>query len=152
MKQSIGLSLIVVTCAVLVSAAPARAQSDIVGKVIAKAKSAIEKVHNTCAEDIKTFCPKVVPGDGRMAFCFMAHEDQISDKCYFAVMDVIDGVELAVSNVWRAADVCEVDLEKHCSGVEPGEGRMAQCLIDNQTKLRSVCRAEVAGFAARMKK
>lgn len=152
MLRLMSVPLFAVVWLVAQSATPVQAQSAIADKAIAKAKSAIQRVRDACSADIKTYCPKVVPGDGRMAFCFLAHEDQLSDKCYFAVIDVIDGVELAVSNIWRAADVCDGDIEKHCGGVEPGQGRIAQCLIDNRPKLASICRAEVAGFEARMKK
>jgi Cysteine rich repeat len=87
-----------------------------------------------------------------MLFCMLAHEDKISDKCVNTLLDIADDVELAVSNVARAADACDEDIDKVCGNADPGEGRIAQCLIDNQAKVSSACRAEVAGFQARMKK
>ena len=133
-------------------ASPAAAQTDIAKKAIAKAEAAVAKVKKTCAADIKSYCPKVNAGEGRMAFCMMAHEDQISDQCFNAIFDTADAIELTVSNIWRAAEACDADIDKMCRKVEPGEGRIAQCLIDNKAKLVSACRAEVAGFEARMKK
>ena len=130
---------------------PAKAQSAVAKQAIAKAEAALAKVQKICSADVKSYCPKVTPGEGRLALCMMAHEEQISDKCYAALLDVADGIELAVSNISRAVDACEDDMDKLCAKVEPGAGRIAQCLIDNQPKLSSICRAEVAGFAARIK-
>ena len=47
----------------------------------------------------------------------MAHEDQISDTCYVTILDVADGIELALSNIWRAVEVCEADVDKFCTKV-----------------------------------
>lgn len=128
------------------------AQSDIAKQAIAKAEAAVTKIRKACAEDIKSFCAKVTPGEGRLALCMLAHEDQVSDGCFATVFDVADNLDLALSNLARAADVCEEDIDKHCGNVEPGEGRIAQCLIDKEAALVSACRAEVAGFKARVAK
>lgn len=130
----------------------AKAQTAIAKNVVAKAEMAVKKIKTSCVGDIKNFCPKVTLGEGRLGFCIMAHENQISDKCYYAVFDVVDSIGLAVSNLRRGAEVCKTDIDKICGKVEAGEGRIAQCLIDNKSKLAAPCRAEVAGFEARMKK
>jgi Cysteine rich repeat len=130
----------------------ALAQTAVADKVVAKAEAMVGKLASTCKSDIATYCPKVVPGGGRMAFCMLAHEDQISDKCYGAIFDAVKNVQLSISNIWRAAEVCDSEIDKVCGNVEPGEGRIAQCLIDNKTKLGTNCQAEVAGFQARLKK
>ncbi|MGI9477479.1 MAG: cysteine rich repeat-containing protein [Hyphomicrobiaceae bacterium] len=146
--------LAILTTVALVSGqlVSANAQSAILKKLATtKAEAAVKKIKRRCSADVESYCPKVVPGEGRLALCIMAHENQISDKCYIALLDVADRIELALSNIWRAADFCEGDMDKFCSKLEPGEGRIAQCLIDNQPKLSSICRAEVAAFAARVK-
>jgi hypothetical protein len=128
------------------------AQTDIAKQAIAKAEAAITKIRKACAADIASFCAKVTPGEGRLALCMLAHEDQVSDGCFATIFDVADNLDLALSNLARAADVCEKDIDKHCGSVEPGEGRIAQCLIDKEASLASACRAEVAGFRARVAK
>ena len=106
---------------------------------------------NACAADQKTYCSKVTPGGGRLALCIIAHEDKISDRCFGAMLDTAEGIQLAISNVWRAAEVCEADMDKLCGNVEPGEGRIAQCLINKKSKLSTACRAEVVSFESRFK-
>lgn len=91
---------VVVTMAIALSIssiASATAQTNIAKKLIEKAEAVVAKLASTCQADIKSYCPKVVPGEGRMALCMMAHEDQISDKCFGALFDAADGVELATT-------------------------------------------------------
>ena len=151
----ITLSVLMAVVGILLSLAlfvvGAVAQTEVVKNVIAKAEAAMVMVDAACADDFGKYCSTVTPGEGRLALCLMAHEDKISDTCYATFLDVADGVELAISNVWRAADDCEKDMEKVCATVTPGEGRIAQCLIDNKASVSPACRAEVAVFEARIR-
>ena len=151
MTRLYGLALTAIMFACMQIAPTALAQSNVAKKAIAKAEAAVAKVKKACTADIKAFCPKVNPGEGRLILCMMAHEEQLSDPCFNAAFETADAVELAVSNIWRAAEVCEADIDKICGKVELGEGRIAQCLVDNKQKLATACRAEVAGFESRMK-
>lgn len=36
---------------------------------------------------------------------------------------------------------CKKDMETLCAGVEPGEGRLKQCMMDNADKLSPACKA-----------
>ena len=82
----------------------------------------------------------------------MAHEDKVSDQCFDAIFEVADAIDLAVSNLSRAAEACDADMEKFCANVQEGEGRLAQCLIDKKSELSTNCRSEISGFEARFQK
>ncbi len=151
-NKSFPLAMVIAFGALVIGASFSHAQTDISKQVIAKAEAAIAKIKKACAADINSFCSKVTPGEGRLALCMLAHEDQVSDGCFSTVFDVADNIDLALSNISRAADVCEEEIDKHCAAVEPGEGRIAQCLIDKEAQLASACRAEVAGVKARFAK
>lgn len=146
--KSVAMSLLIA----FILAGTAQAQTQVAKQAIEKAIKVVAKLKSACQADLKTFCSTVTPGEGRLALCVMAHEDKISDQCYGAIFDAADGIELAISNIWRAVDVCEPDIDKVCADVDPGGGRIAQCLVDNKTKLSSICRAEVAGFEERIKR
>ncbi len=130
----------------------ANAQTSVANDVMAKADAAWHKIQDACSADAKSYCRTVTPGGGRLILCMMAHDDKISDHCANMLFDVADQISLAVSNVARAAEVCEDDIDKTCAKVEAGGGEIAQCLIDNQSKLSSTCRAEVVGFRTRINK
>lgn len=40
----------------------------------------------------------------------------------------------------RGVKACHEDIEKRCKGVEPGEGRLGECLKANKAKLSKKCR------------
>ena len=142
------LSAIVLTA----SASPSLAQSEMAKKVYATAEAAWSKAKQACSDDLQKFCEKVTPGEGRTILCMLAHEDKISDKCVDTLFDLADNFKLTASNVVRAAEVCQEEVGKVCGSVEPGEGRIAQCLRENKAKLSSPCNAELAGLQARLKK
>jgi hypothetical protein len=152
MNKHSSLSMALMLFMLTIVANSSQAQTVISKRVIEKSEAAIAKIMKACAADIKGFCPKVTLGEGRLALCMLAHEDQVSDACFATVFDVADNIDLALSNISRAADVCEKEIDKHCANVEPGEGRIAQCLIDKVSELDTACRAEVVGFKARFEK
>jgi hypothetical protein len=51
------------------------------------------------------------------------------------------GVALAQTAAERAA--CQADFEKFCPGVEPGGGRVVECLAKQLDKLTPECKAVV---------
>jgi Golgi apparatus protein 1 len=129
----------------------ASAETGVAKAVVEKAEKVIGKIQKACEPDIKDFCSKVTPGEGRLLLCMAAHEDKISDTCFTALLDAGDAIDLTVASVKRAALVCANEVKSLCADVDAGEGRIAQCLVDNKAKLSQPCRAEVAGVEARIK-
>lgn len=43
----------------------------------------------------------------------------------------------------NARAVCEADLRKFCSGIQPGGGRIAQCLKQNAVNLSKPCQDQL---------
>ncbi len=140
-----------VAALVILASGAANAQTDIAKAVTDKAEKVIAKVQASCANDIKSFCSQVTPGEGRLVLCMMAHEDKLSDACFTTLVDVGDAVELTISSAKRAASVCAPEIDTLCADVDAGGGRIAQCLVKNKAKLSGACSAEVAGIEARIK-
>jgi len=44
---------------------------------------------------------------------------------------------------------CQADTRKHCDGIQPGGGRLLQCLKGKQAELSQPCQAALAKLPAR---
>jgi len=65
-----------------------------------------------CAGDIKTLCPGVQPGEGRIKACIKSHLTDLSPTCQDRVLTV------AVTG-----KVCKADVTNLCAGIVPGNRR-----------------------------
>ncbi len=123
------LNSILVTAALLLSSViPALAVENIV-----------ETVARGCEKEIQTFCKDVTRGEGRVLACLYAHNDKLSGSCEYALYDAAIRLERAVAALSYVANECEDDLEKFCAAVEAGEGRLAECLNENEKKVSDRC-------------
>ncbi len=115
-----------------------------------KARQLGENVRQACSKDAQTFCSRVTPGNGRLVACFYAHEDKISPGCDMAILEAGDKLAWFVDEVRTAVTSCAADIRETCRGMTPGEGRIFQCLRDNQGELSQGCRRVVNRVAARL--
>jgi hypothetical protein len=129
---------------------PAVAQTGIKKKAIDGVNAAVSKIESACKKDVSAYCNQVTSGEGRIAFCMLAHEDKVSDGCYDTILDVGEDIRLSTSNVLRAAQACGADIEKYCGSARAGEGRIAACLNAKESELSRSCKAEIAGLKTRM--
>jgi hypothetical protein len=47
-----------------------------VGSLETRIAAAVKKIQDACANDVKAYCSNVTLGEGRLALCMMAHEEQ----------------------------------------------------------------------------
>lgn len=113
---------------------------------IASAQDVLE----ACAEDIDKFCSQVTLGNGRLLACMYAHEDKISDSCDTAIGEAADQLDWFLAEVREAVAKCSVDIEKHCSGVEAGQGRIYACLKLKKGELAAECKGVVDEVSTRL--
>lgn len=105
----------------------------ILGMVAMNGAPADAQAKNPCANDTAKFCKDVKPGGGRLAKCLKQHEKQLSPECKAHY-------EKAKTRVKEAHDACADDVQKLCSDVKPGEGRIVKCLKDNSKSVSPECR------------
>jgi hypothetical protein len=91
-----------------------------------RVKNAEQKLRLACGDDVTKYCSTVTPGEGRLLFCMMAHEDKISTKCDYALYSAARNLDRAIDIIEQAADACWSDIEKLCADVPEGGGRIAQ--------------------------
>ena len=128
MKKS--LKCILVLMGVLLLATSAFAGSD-----------PVSTVTEGCKKEIKTYCKAVTPGEGRILACLYAHSEKLSNRCEYALYDAAAQLERAVAALTYVANECKTDLQQYCSSVQPGEGRLLNCLEKNEKKVSGRCKS-----------
>jgi Cysteine rich repeat len=124
---------------VILSVGSASAQTDITKAIQEKLAAEAAKLQNSCAEDIKKYCSDVTPGEGRMIYCMQAHEDKISPKCAFDLEEAATDVQLSADNLKDAITACHAEITGVCGTTQPGQGRIAACLIANKSTASKNC-------------
>ena len=101
----------------------------------------VSTVTEGCKKEIDTYCKMVTPGEGRILACLYAHSEKLSNRCEYALYDAAAQLERAVAALTYIANECDDDLEKFCYLVQPGEGRLFQCLEKNKKKVSDRCKS-----------
>jgi Golgi apparatus protein 1 len=104
---------------------------------------AVEMVEDACAADIADFCGKVSAGQGRIAFCMLAHEDQLSDRCGGALSRVASNLQ---RNVDRVAQQCLGELQAACGET----GAIGRCVEQKKGSLSPPCQSIVTALGQRV--
>jgi hypothetical protein len=125
--------------AIVVPANSVSAQTDIAKAVQEKLAAESVKLQNSCAEDIKKYCSDVTPGEGRMIYCMQAHEDKISPKCAFDLEEAATDIELSADNLKGAVNACREEITGVCGKTQPGQGRVAACVMAHKSTASKSC-------------
>jgi hypothetical protein len=120
------------------------AQTDIAKAIQEKLAAEAAKLENSCADDIKKFCSDVTPGEGRILYCMHAHEDKISTKCAYDLEEAATDVQLSADLLKEALGACRAEITGVCGKTQPGQGRIAACLLANKSTASKDC-GEVLG-------
>jgi hypothetical protein len=100
----------------------------------------VQTVANGCKVELEKYCKDVTPGEGRVLACLYAYGDKLSPKCEYALYDAATQLERAVAALSYVANECDEDLDKYCSAVAPGEGRLLNCLEKKSKQLTKRCK------------
>jgi hypothetical protein len=110
--------------------------------------SLMDYVLKSCETDIKQYCSQVTPGEGRLLHCAAAHEDKLSGQCSYALYKAASLLEQLSAAIVYVATECKADIEKFCSDVQAGEGRILSCLEANQAEVSDGCKQAVKDTVA----
>ena len=124
---------------VLLSLGSASAQTDIAKAIQERLAAQIAKLQNSCADEITKYCSTVTPGEGRLLYCMQAHEDKISAKCAYEMGETAARFQASADNLRDAINACKTEITGVCGKTQPGEGRVAACLIANKSTLSKNC-------------
>ena len=100
----------------------------------------IDTVRKGCEKELTTFCKDVTPGEGRVLACLYAYEDKLSARCEYALYDAAAQLQRVVAALSYTVNECRDDLQKLCSGTEPGQGRLLACINKNEKSVSKRCK------------
>jgi hypothetical protein len=132
---------LLLACAVLLSISASAADGAPRKKKTAQAKPAKVAWEKDCAEDKKALCKDVPSKDEPQVLqCFREHVAELSASCdAFFVKN-----KKSVLEKNKGLKACEPDMAKFCSDVEPGGGRVVECMKSHASELSAECREFVA--------
>lgn len=104
---------------------------------LAAVASAAEERGRPCADDAAKLCKDVQKGGGRIAKCLKEHKDELSPACK-------ENIAKAREEIKEAKDACHDDVQKVCKDVQPGGGRIVQCLKQHEGELSPACKEHLA--------
>ena len=139
MKIKTSLSVRLGLFLVISSVGSVSAQTDVGKTILEKLTAKVTKLESTCAKDIKKYCRNVTPGEGRMVYCMQAYEDKISPKCAFELEDAATSVLSTAEALKDTVIACKAEITGVCGKIQPGQGRIAACLLANKSTASAGC-------------
>lgn len=121
----------------------------------AQAQSLIpQKLAAGCGPELKKFCAKITPGEGRIVSCLYSHGDKVSGRCAFAVYDAMEQFDAIMDAlVYLARNTsCRSDINQYCSNVPAGGGALYRCVRKHKATLTKECREVLPRAEAMLKR
>jgi hypothetical protein len=127
--------LALVTIVALSNFVPAKAEYP---KEIVDRFSITSKIEG-CDIDMKQHCRDVTAGENREILCLAAHEDHLLNACRTGLIEAAMALQLGVASLDYAHTACEKDRLGVCGNVKAGEGRLINCMRNNESKISNQC-------------
>jgi len=92
-----------------------------------------------CDADAELFCPGLKPGSQQALMCMIAYEEKLSDTCKLGIAEAAMSIKMSAAALDYSVQACEADADKYCLDVQPGDGKIINCLKKNEAKLNKAC-------------
>ncbi len=102
-------------------------------------KITISSTVKGCDEDIEQHCPGLGNKSGKIFLCLAAYEEQLTPQCRQGVLEARLAIETGRAAIEYSVRACEADADAFCLDVQPGQGRILQCLKSNEASISSAC-------------
>jgi hypothetical protein len=85
--------------------------------------------------ELERLCPDTAGGVNRRT-CFQEKEGNLSSACQGQLQAMAVRIKEGVQSFKSA---CEIDIKEFCADVQPGGGRILQCLEDRYQEVSDAC-------------
>ena len=134
----------------------------------------LSAIRSACRSDYPKVCASVPPGGAPALECLEKNKAKVSPACAKAVSAASGAAATAApvgaapaaapaaaptvivlrplrprEELFIVRSACGADIRTLCAGVQPGGGRIVQCVTSNAASLSPACRDVLAPFAAR---
>jgi hypothetical protein len=92
-----------------------------------------------CDEDINQHCDGLGNDAEKVFMCLAAYEDHLSTECKLGILEAAVSVRMGAAALNYSIVACEADADMHCLDVQPGEGRMINCIKANESNVSKEC-------------
>ena len=106
-------------------------------------------VSAACQADARKYCARFA--GGKAAFeCLLDHQQDVSDACYDSLKKQMSSAsgdqqnQTAPGAAPPGMQACKQDAQQYCRGVQPGDGRIVNCLLDHQNDISDACYSALA--------
>ena len=90
-----------------------------------------------CRADAGRFCGQ---SSGKSYLeCLLDHQQEITDGCYDAMKRQMQSGQRDQGSAAPGGQTCRQDAQRFCKDVQPGGGRIVDCLLDHQKDLSDAC-------------
>lgn len=97
-------------------------------------------IAKSCGPSIERFCSKVNLGSGQIQQCLSQHQDQVPAQCFTDYGNVVASITKRVAAQQGAYKVCENNIRQFCSGVQPGDANILDCLLASSKVVSASCK------------
>jgi Golgi apparatus protein 1 len=109
-----------------------------------RGKQRMEAFVQGCKSDIDQYCKDTARGQGKLVGCLREHSASLSASCKDQLAQIDERHKHMQQRMHGIGEACKGDVDQYCQGVQPGGGRIAQCLRSNKDKLSEACKSALS--------
>lgn len=112
-----------------------------IAKMRGQMQERVQAFDQACKGDAEQYCKGVQRGQGRMVGCLRDNQAKLSASCKGQLSQMDARRKQRQARMHGATEACKGDAAQYCKDVQPGGGRVANCLKANSAQLSAACKA-----------
>ncbi len=105
---------------------------------------ALDRLGASCGKDIEKLCKKANLGGGRVTQCLEQNLPAVSGGCKASLAELASLLVTRAQARAAVMGVCEADIGRLCSGIQPGDGNLMECFFKARRRMSAACQKTVA--------